>query len=207
MRLGNTAGKNRGKKYLKIKGTETITVENQAKADHFKYWFGENYQRLRREIIQKDTFDEDILNETFLRIHDKVLYGGLVIKDYKAYFHRAFFTNYMQVLIDTTKGILASIDGYDTADTSFDDMPMIKTKARLEVDILDYVFKTYPVSDFELFKMYVRLKPAVNYESLSEMTKIPKTRISMIVSRIRSDIRSNKEFLDRRKAIIKGIVD
>ena len=207
MRLGNTAGKNKGKKYLKIKGDEVVTAENQGKADHFKYWFGENYERLVRELIQKDTLDEDILNETFLRIHDKILYGGIVIQDYKAYFHRAFYTNYMQVVIDVSKGILASIDGHDTIDNSMDDMPMIKVKASLEADVLDYVFQNYSVHDFELFKMYVRLKPAINYESLSELTSIPKTRISYIISRIRNDVRSNKVFMTRRKAIVKGFVD
>ena len=207
MKLGNTAGKNKGKKYLKIKGSEVITAENQGKADHFKYWFGENYARLCRELAQKDTLDSDIMNETFLRIHDKILYGGLVIKDYKAYFHRAFFTNYMQVIIDISKGILSSVDGYDTTDDSDDDEPMIRTKTRLENDILDYIYEKYPVRDFELFKMYVSLKPAINYEQLAGITNISQSRISETISKIRKDVRANKVFLDRREATLRGWVD
>lgn len=207
MRLGNTAGKNKGKKYLKITGNEVITVENQAKADHFKYWFGQNFSKLRGELIQKDTLDDDIMNETFLRIHDKIIYGGLVIKDYKAYFHRAFFTNYMQVIIDLSKGILSSMDGIDTTDDSEDDAPMIATKIRLENDIFDYIYDKYSVRDFELFKMYVTLKPAINYEILSTMTNISKSRISETISKIRRDIRSNKVFMIRRESNIKGWVD
>lgn len=207
MKLGNTAGKNKGKKYLKIKGNEVITAENQAKADHFKYWFGEKYAKLRVELIQKNTLDEDVMNETFLRIHDKILFGGLVIKDYKAYFHRAFFTNYMQVIIDLSKGILSSIDGVDTTDDAEDDAPMIATKVRLENDIFDYVYNKYSVRDFELFKMYVTLKPAINYEILSNMTNISQSRISETISKIRRDIRNNKVFLHRREANIRGWVD
>ena len=207
MKLGNTAGKNKGKKYLKIKGNEKITAENQGKADHFKYWFGENYSRLRRELIQKDTLDEDIMNETFLRIHDKVLYGGLVIKDYKAYFHRAFFTNYMQAVIEISKGILSSIDGIDTSEDEEDDTPMIATKVKLETDIFDYIYDRYSVRDFELFKMYVTLKPAINYEMLSNMTNISQSRISDTISKIRKDIRSHKIFALRRQATLKGWVD
>ena len=207
MKLGNTAGKNKGKKYLKIKGSEVVTAENQGKADHFKYWFGENYVRLCRELTQKDTLDSDIMNETFLRIHDKILYGGLVIKDYKAYFHRAFFTNYMQVIIDISKGILSSVDGYDTTDDSDDDEPMIRTKTRLENDILDYIYEKYPVRDFELFKMYVSLKPAINYEQLAGITNISQSRISETISKIRKDVRANKVFLDRREATLRGWVD
>jgi len=207
MKLGNSAGKNKGKKYLKIKGNEKITAENQAKTDHFKDWFGENYLRLRRELIQKDTFDEDILNETFLRIHDKILYGGLVIKDYKAYFHRAFFTNYMQVTIDMAKGILSSIDGFDTTDNTEDDEALNKTKAKLEVDVMDYVFKKYPVRDFELFKMYVYLKPAITYVELSDMTGLPQSRISETVGKIRRDVRNNKPLSIRRKSVSKGFIE
>jgi len=207
MKLGNTAGKNKGKKYLKIKGDEVITAENLGKADHFKYWFGEKYMQLQRELIQKNTFDEDIMNETFIRIHDKILYGGLVIKDYKAYFHRAFFTNYMQVVIDVSKGMLSSLDGYDTYDNSDDDMAMIATKVQLENDIFDYISEKYPARDYELFKMYVRLKPSINYAQMSEMTGLSQSRISESVSKIRKDIRAQKIFLDRRDATLKGWVD
>lgn len=207
MKLGNTAGRNKGKKYLKIKGNETITAENQGKADHFSYWFGENYLQLKKELIQKNTIDDDVLNETFLRIHDKILYGGLVIKDYKAYFHRAFFTNYMQSVIEISKGMIASIDGYDTMDEEEDDTKTIATKVKLEIDIFDYIYERYPVRDFELFKMYVTLKPAINYATLSEITGISQSRISDTISKIKGDVRRNKVFLHRRQALLRGWVD
>ncbi|WP_163267913.1 hypothetical protein [Dysgonomonas sp. 216] len=207
MKLGNTAGKNKGKKYLKIKGDEEITVENLAKSDHFKWWFGENYERLCNELKQKDTFDVDILNETFLRIYDKILYGGLDVKDYKAYFHRAFFTNYMQAVINMAKDMAASIDGVDVSDSSDDDAALTQAKACLEVDIMDYVLKKYSEKDFELFKMYVTLKPAVNYADLSVMTKMPQSRISERIGRIKKDLRSNEAFVERRKRLVKGFID
>lgn len=207
MKLGNTAGKNKGKKYLKITGNEVITAENQAKADHFKYWFGEKYSQLQRELIQKNTLDEDVMNETFIRIHDKILYGGLVIKDYKAYFHRAFFTNYMQVIIDVSRGIMSSIDGYDTSDDSDNELAMIETKSRLENDVFDYVSQKYSARDFELFKIYVSLKPSINYEQISEMTGLSQGRISGAISKIRKDVRAQKVFLYRREATIRGWVD
>lgn len=207
MKLGNTAGKNKGKKYLKITGNEVVTAENQGKADHFKYWFGEKYMQLKRELTQKNTVDDDVMNETFIRIHDKILYGGLVIKDYKAYFHRAFFTNYMQLVIEVSKGFLSSIDGYDTADDSDSDLAMIATKVRLENDVFDYVSEKYSSRDFELFKMYVSLKPSINYAQMSEMTGLSQSRISESVSKIRKDVRAQKIFLDRRESTIKGWVD
>ena len=206
MRLGNTAGKNKGKKYLKITGKEKITAENQAKADHFKHWFGENYMRLRRELIQKETLDEDILCETFLRIYDKIVFGGLVILNYKAYFHRAFFTNFMQETINLSKGILSSIDGYDSIDDSDCDSELIRTKVQLESDILEYVYKKYPVCDFELFKIYVSLKPAINYSKLSEITSLSQSRISETIFKIRRDICNDNVFISRRQSVVRGFV-
>ncbi|GAB6013209.1 hypothetical protein [Viscerimonas tarda] len=206
MKLGNTAGKNKGKKYLKITGKEEITAENQAKADHFKHWFGENYTRLRHELIQKDTFDEDILNETFLRIYDKIIFGGLLVLDYKAYFHRAFFTNFMQETINLSKGFMASIDGFDTIDDSDSDSELIRTKMQLESDILNYVYTNYPVRDFELFKMYVSLKPAINYAELSKITSISQSRISETIFKIRRDICKENVFVARRQSVVRGFV-
>lgn len=206
MKLGNTAGKNKGKKYLKIKGNEVVTVENQAKADHFKYWFGEMYNRLRSELIQKNTYNDDILNETFLRIHDKVLFGGLFIKDYKAYFHRAFFTNYMQMIIEQSKGIVSTIDGLDFEEDINSDLPLIEAKAHLENDIFDYVHGKYSLRDFELFKMYIRLKPTITYTQMSDMTGLSVTLIGDAVSKIRKDVRARKVFLARREDTVRGRV-
>jgi hypothetical protein len=206
MKLGNTAGKNKGKKYLKITGKEVITAENQAKADHFKHWFGENYIRLRHELIQKDTFDEDILNETFLRIYDKVLFGGQIILNYKAYFHRAFFTNFMQETINLSKGLMASIDDYDAIDDSNNHLERLRREMQLESDILDYVHNKYPTVDYELFCMYVRLKPAINYAELSKITKLPQSRVSETILRIRRDICSDNIFVARRQSVLRGFV-
>jgi hypothetical protein len=204
MKLGNTAGKNKGKKYLKITGKEEITVENQAKADHFKYWFGENYMRLRHELIQKDTFDEDVLNDTFLRIHDKILFGGQVVKDYKAYFHRAFFTNFMQETINLSKGITSSLDGFDVMDDSDSASELIRAKMQLESDILEHVRSNYSSGDYELFRMYVSLKPAVKYADLSKLTRISTSRISETILKIRRDICRDNVFLARRRSVLKG---
>lgn len=199
MKLGNSGANNKGKKYIKIKPGAVATPENQVKADRFKTWFGETYTRLQTELINKDTYDEDILNDTFLRIYDKIRFGGLDIADYKAYFHRAFFTNFMQTTINQSQGTVTSIDGHDKIDDSEDDSDLILYKAQLESDIFDYVYLKYSLLEFELFKMYISLKPAINYAELANITSISQSRISEIISKIRKDVCRQKDFVSRRK--------
>jgi len=116
MKFGNSGANNKGKKYIKIKPGAIATPENQVKADKFKDWFGKTYTRLQTELINKDTYNEDILNDTFLRIYDKIRFGGLEIANYKAYFHRDFFTNFMQDTINHSQGITTSLDNHDKID-------------------------------------------------------------------------------------------
>lgn len=199
MKLGNSGANNKGKKYIKIKPGAIATPENQEKADLFKVWFGDLYSRLQTELINKDTYDEDILNDTFLRIYDKIRFGGLDIADYKAYFHRAFFTNFMQATINESKGLNTSLDGFDKIDNTENDAELILYKMNLEADIFDYVYQKYPLLEFELFKMYMRLKPAINYAELSSITSISVSRISEIISKIRKDVMKQHEFFMRRQ--------
>ena len=82
MKLGNSGGNNKGKKYLVIKGNEPITEENQIKGDAFNDWFARKYGSLRKNIKSKDTtYDDEIFHETYLRIINKILLGGLEIND------------------------------------------------------------------------------------------------------------------------------
>lgn len=199
MKLGNSGANNRGKKYIKIKPGAIATPENQAKADRFKKWFGELYSRLQTELINKDTYDEDILNDTFLRIYDKIRFGGLEIADYKAYFHRAFFTNFMQATINESQSLNNPLDGFDKIDNTENDAELILYKLNLEIDIFDYVYQRYPLHEFELFKMYIRLKPAINYAELSNITSISQSRISEIISKIRKDVCRQHDFVIRRQ--------
>lgn len=205
MKLGNSGANNKGKKYIKIKEGAVSTPEYETKADAFKEWFGASYTRLKNELINKDTYDEDVMNETFLKIYDKIRFGGLEIADYKAYFHRAFFTNFMQFIIKESQGTISTLENQDMIDESEDDEDLISCKLQLENDIFDYVYAQYPVYEFELFKMYIRLKPAIVYADLSEITHLSQSRISEIISKIRRDICQQKNFTERRKLTLQKI--
>ncbi len=95
-------------------------------------------------------------------------------------------------------------DNYDKyLEDSENDEELIKSKWELENDIFDFVYSKYPIHEFELFKMYVRLKPAITYADLSDITSLSTSRISEIISKIRRDICKQKDFTQRRKSTLR----
>ncbi|MDL2215303.1 hypothetical protein LJC00_03850 [Dysgonomonas sp. OttesenSCG-928-M03] len=203
MRLGNTGGKNKGKKYLKITGQEEITEENQMKANRFKEWFSRNYVRIQIELIAKRTYNEDILNDTFLRIYDKILFGGLDIADYKAYFHRAFFTNYVQENMkqqEIARMFVPDDHAVDTFDDTIEELRINQQKMQLYKDILHYVKDKFDEPDYNLFDAYVKLGSR-RYNSVCDLLQLSHETVSGTVGKIKRSIRSNHQFVSIRKSM------
>lgn len=203
MRLGNSGGKNKGKKYLKITGYEIITPDNRAKSDRFKEWFGKNYLLLQRELVQKGTPDEDTMNETFLRIYDKILFGGLEIADYKAYFHRAFFTNYTQNRMRHSKILQIHVsDEYATElpDEAIEAAEIEKEKRELCDSVLSFVKEKFDTPTYDLFITYLNTGQK-NYQDVVEQTLIPYEHVAQVIGGIKRKIKNNHTFMHIRKAM------
>ena len=202
MKLGNSNGNNRGKKYLmrnKEMPTE-ILPENETKFNQFAQWFESMNDTLVNFLKYKECFDEDVYYYTFLRMSEKILYTGLELKDKKAYFHRAYYTNYVQSREQGNR--FCSLGAYDQIDTrSNNAVERERKQTILEEDIFTYIYNEYDLREFELFKMYINLKPAINYQILSEITTLPVHVIQRIISKILKDIRSNKKFVLRYREI------
>ena len=203
MRLGNSNGNNRGKKYRLRSNTDNQqpTEQNRAKADRFATWFGNYHASILTELRQKDIYNDDTINETFLKMYDSILLKGLDIDNFRAYYMRAYFTNLIQGNI--REGRFSSISPYFDQEDSKQYNPQVDIEQkRLEEDIFTYVYDKYKTSEFELFKMYMCLKPAVNYGTLSEITNIKTHRIQFIISKIKKDLCGNKNFTIRRMALV-----
>jgi len=202
MKLGNSNGNNRGKKYL-MRNKEMpaiITPENRKKFDSFTQWFESMDKTLINFLKYKECFDEDVYYYTFLRMGEKILYSGLELKDKKAYFHRAYYTNYIQSREQGNR--FCSLGAYDQIDSRPNNAAeREKRQIMLEEDIFTYVYDNYTLKEFELFKMYINLKPAINYQNLSDITKLQVHVIQRIISKILKDIRSNRKFLARYREI------
>ncbi|WP_165045919.1 hypothetical protein [Dysgonomonas sp. ZJ709] len=202
MRLGNSFRGNTGKKYMiRGKHDKTPVKDGMVKVQRFNEWFAESYASLVCELKTKDIFNEDTLNETYLRMYESILYSGLDIDNYRSYFFRSFFTNYVQGNMKASRYCALS-PNYDKPDMGGYNMEQEIQQKRLEEDIFDYVYDRYKIREFELFKMYVSLKPAINYDVLADITHLKAHQIQAIVSKIKKDVCRNHEFLQRRREVL-----
>lgn len=198
MRLGNSNGNNKGKKYFLRKsctGMQPID-ENKEIANIFGSWFAENMDSLINFLKMKMYFDEDVFNTTFMRMYEKILFTGMEVKDNKAYFFRSYYTNYIQER--TYEKRYGDPLPYDNRSESSRDAKEIEySQIMLESDIFNYVYLNYSDRDFRLFKMYMTLVPKITFQALAEMENVKAYTIQRIISKITQDVRSNKQFLER----------
>lgn len=219
MILGNSLKQNTGKKYITKNTIKEVTPENQLKADEFKEWFGDNYNLLVEEQKRKQTLNEDILIDTFFKLYKKQQQQGN-IKDYKSYFCRAYFTNYFQNNIKEEKKkqnhiYLNLIDKeYEDSFNTLDIIPIEDNEDReheleklnktdeLLNETFQYITEKYTIQQFELFRMYMFLKPHISYKKLSDITNLSIKFISQTISTIKKDIQDNQELILKRKKLI-----
>ncbi|MCS2775445.1 hypothetical protein NXW80_14570 [Bacteroides fragilis] len=219
MILGNSLKQNTGKKYITKNTTKEVTPENQLKADEFKEWFGDNYNLLVEEQRRKQTLNEDVLIDTFFKLYHKQQQQGN-IEDYKSYFCRAYFTNYFQNNIKEEKKkqnhiYLNLIDKeYEDSFNTLDVLPLEDNEDRertiekqtntdkLLTDTFQYITDKYSMQQFELFRMYMFLKPHISYKKLSDITNLSIKYISQTISTIKKDIQDNQELITKRKKLI-----
>lgn len=193
MRLGNTGGKNKGKKYLKITGSEPITPENRVKAYLFDDWFENQYANLKRRIISQDAgCNEDVLHETYWKIRTKILYGGLDIKDFSSYFHRSYFTNNFQISIQENKQTFIDLGNVERSDDSPERIMIMKEQDEKAEKIKDFIKENYP-DDYDLF-----IRNTIDgetYVDLSHKMHIGLATISKRINRIKDHLR--REFSEK----------
>lgn len=190
---------NKGKTYTRKADIDAVFAE---KAEEFNSWFKSNSKELTSYLTGKNYYDCDIFNAAYLKVYDIVLFSGLDLDNYKAYYLRSYFTLLQDAKVYNNRfcellphSVIADIEtGY---------FYELEEKAkRLETDIFNYIYSNYDLQEFELFKMYVSLKPAVNYVTLTKITGVKSHNIQRIISKIKKDIRSNKEFTKRRKELL-----
>lgn len=203
MKLGNSNGNNRGKKYFLRKNYDSLqpTKESRNKANVFGEWFTKNINVLTNFLKLKLCYDEDVFATTFMRMYEKILFTSMDVKDYKAYFHRSYYTNYIQNRIHENRyGDPLLSD--NRIDSTQDAKELEYLQMMLENDVFNYVYEHYALHEFEVFKMYVSLKPAINYQTLATITNIKAYTIQRIISKIMQDIRKNKKFVERYSEIV-----
>lgn len=195
MILGNSKGQNKGKKYFK----EKDKCSNKCfpdKAEYFNRWFASNIRSLQTQLFSKYNHpsNEDVFNETYLRIHERIYFTGYSIADYKSYFCRAFYTNHIQELSKNNRFSDLELSANIAEDNNDDEEETDRRHRQLETDIFDYVYQNFDIHEYEIFKMYMRLKiqgKNMTYEILADIicNELYKPHhIQAIISRIKKEV-------------------
>lgn len=194
---------NTGKKYIKLRGDEVPTKDGEKRAAEFMGWYADNMERVRRCAAGTGfPVDDDLLTDTFITIHDAILYKGARIVNYTAYFLRAYKSRHIN---DVKKKSAAEfIPVTERVDLENVDVSEIVTKHREAVDtlndeIMEYVRWTNDGVTAALFEIYMRLYPDVSYKKLSDLFGIPFIKVWSSIGKVRKNVdrlfRSRKDFL------------
>lgn len=213
-RYGNSGGRNRGKKYVKLRGDETATPESEARARDFMEWYGQHVDQLRYYVRGGGTpLDEDTFSETLLRVYDAIAYKGADIRNYVAYFLLTYRTTLVAAQkragedrakhiyydrADTPRTVEAEVS--ELADPGFNSHLYEELITTLDGEILDYVRSHYDEVAVSLFEMYIGLAPDISYKRLAALLGIPGAKIWPVIGQIKKEIAA--KFRDRRNYLM-----
>lgn len=202
---GNSAGRNKGKKYVKLTGDEIATPEAERKAKRFIDWYGAMYVHIARRIRDHNP---EIATDTMLQVYNDILYKGTHIKNYRAYYVRAYHTTKLKHDMEEAKrrGLHISFDApADDSDVTLSEIiaaPDFDYELHEEIveqinsEILEYVRGKFSPMEISIFEIYVGLQPDVSYTVMGKMLGISANRIYLIVSAIKRDLQQN--YTERR---------
>lgn len=206
-------GKNKGKKYVKLKGFEQATPQSEKAAQNFMGWYGDNFERIRDKLIFGHLYDDELATDTALMIYENIALKRFIVVDYQAYFLRAYHTNriakakrrvYESPFIDSLgmtdkqsedeteispeyAALYQQLHGKaDTPDFDYEQYELAVDQ--LNTEMLDYVRATYDPLSVSLFEIYVGLLPNTSYKRLSELLGIPVTKVWTSIGAIRKDL-------------------
>jgi hypothetical protein len=214
----NIHTKQRAKEYLTKSLREEQTETYPDRADDFKCWFTDNYDKIVKNVSKSIRFDLDIFHNTYLKLYEKQLYQG-TINDYMSYFWHSYFTNVFQADRMDEKHRQNTFHLYtnddedanvnmsnvndrlesDSINDRMDDEDLNSKITLLSNEIMNDIFEVFPLPQASLFRLYILLKPSISYKKLSEMTHITTSKIAETISQIRKYIINNDIYLQKRK--------
>lgn len=181
---------NEGKTYTQ-KGE--IDVLFAGKAEEFNSWFNANYFELEQYFKNRNRYDGAIFSDTYLNVYENILYRGGEISNYKGLFLTAYFRNMLNSM-ERQNRFLELAPYHEKSENDSEYYKEIdEANTRLERKIFEYVYSFYSLQEYEIFKMYINLQPAISYRSLSKIIGQKYWYIQRIISNILLDIRTKKE--------------
>lgn len=202
---GYNGSNNKNKKYIDYTKTPIITPEIEERLNDYNIWFSDNYNNIVKNLINKNNYNEEVLSDTYFKLHRLLSHGGL-IKNYQYYFNTSYFTNQFNYTVTSTRynnkieyisTTTYDIDIIDDDNTEF----QYEKKDALINEISEYLELNVPdIIERDLFIIYINTrfdnKIKMTYEKLANITNIPIERIKEIIPRIKKAL--NNKFKNKR---------
>lgn len=146
---------------------------NKLSAEQFLELSGKLYQQNKvkwKSLLKKIdlSFDEDIYNDTIIKVYDHLIETDYIPDDIVAYWYKSFVTNIKrgkQYSYTSKKEDVDVLELLKNTPTTIDNSNLYYPTIRL---LLELVKNNYSVEDYHLFKLYY-LSPKTTYEDLSKL--------------------------------------
>lgn len=200
MKLGNSGGNNKGKKYLDRNNLDysRLTAKDYIRLDDFNTWYTDNIDEIEQSLKDKGCFIPDVVNDTYVKICEKILFDDPIIKDYKSYFCRAEYTNRVQYHIQQSRYTLPEEQMLSvhihTVQNNWDNN---ENNQELLNKIFQFVQDNHSDRDYYLFFRYMNLEDR-NYNNLSELTGLKTHILQRVIHNIKRNIILNKENISKK---------
>lgn len=186
MILGNSNKGNTGKKYLmRTKIKNIIPSEQQLnKRRDFDIWFVNNNRALKEQFVNKGNFVEDIFNDTYLRISESLMYSELNIKNFKTYFCRSYYTNY--ILSKQKENRYIDLKEIEPADIEND----FVSKEEFIKEILLFLKSSINEFEYSVFSSWLS-DESMSYNECAQLFDIKEYQVNHIIANIRKLVRES----------------
>lgn len=191
---GRNGSNNKGKTYINYTITPDVTPDITERLNTFNKWFTENYNNIISNLKNKNNYNEEVLNNTYLKVYKYIEYGG-IINNYQYYWNTAYFTNEFNYTCTTTKYNnkfeTTTTDNFEIIDDEADEQ-YLKKDALIE-EIADWLNNNVNnLIHRELFIIYINTKYdgkyKMTYKKLSEITGVPLSEIIKVIPLIKKEL-------------------
>lgn len=176
-------------------------TEAELKGQEFLNFIAKNEKRLKKNLKKNITYDpdlfDDIFQDTIIKAYNTIVSNNRDIKDYEQYFFTASKFNYIlkqNSEREKTKNRI-NIDDYfqknDIEDIPYEENETTVTINKIKEIISDEFNEEYSELYFDY--MLLKVQGGMSYTKYSNLTGVPISKISEIVSKVKGYLKNNNE--------------
>lgn len=162
----------------------------------FDNWFVYNYQRLRNVFGR--FLNEDAFHDAYLVMKREVTLSGIATENFEPYFFGVYKKCRLRCIHGDNRYCFPEDEHFflQMKEEESPSVEMLAASDKLVYDILLFVKRKYPQTDYELFRLK-EYEAKCSYRSLSAYAGISASAIHRRINDIADDIRHHKGFSQR----------